>query len=81
MKTEEIKNILTRLFNEKDALKNVDGDADIFDLGVSSLTVVELQIKAEEALQLETTTSDLMRHSTLNGWIKLYSNLSQQTAV
>lgn len=81
MKTEEIKSILTRLFNEKDALKNVDGDADIFDLGVSSLTVVDLQIKAEEALQLETTTSALMRHPTLNGWIKLYSNLSQQTAV
>jgi len=79
MKTEEIKNILTRLFNEKDALKNVDGDADIFDLGVSSLTVVDLQIKAEEALQLETTTSDLMRHPTLNGWIQLYSNLSQQS--
>ena len=68
MKKDEIENVVVSLFNEKDALKNIDFDTDIFDLGVSSLTVVDLQIRVEEALKLEAPTSDLMRQ-TYDKWL------------
>jgi len=78
MKTNEIKNTLVSAFNQKEMLKNIEGDTDIFDLNVSSLTVVDLQIRIEEMLKLEAPTAELMRQPTLNGWISIYTKLNEE---
>jgi acyl carrier protein len=81
MKINEIENIVVSLFNEKDALNNISFDTDIFDLGVSSLTVVDLQIRVEEILKLKASTSELMRQPTINGWINIYDKIGQESLV
>ena len=48
-------------------------DADFFDHGVSSLAVIQMQIRIEEALQVTVPTSDLMAQPTINDWINLYT--------
>lgn len=75
---EQIRNIITATFNEKPILKDIDADQDFFDVGASSLTVVDLQIQIEEVLKLAVQTSKLMAMPTLNGWIEAYT--AQKTA-
>jgi len=48
-------------------------DADFFDNGVSSLAVIQMQIRIEEALHVTVPTSDLMGQPTINDWIGLYT--------
>lgn len=44
----------------------------IFDLGASSLSVVELQVKIEADLGVTVPTAKLMLTPTLAGWAELY---------
>ncbi|ACR28838.1 acyl carrier protein [Burkholderia glumae] len=45
---------------------------DFFDRGVSSLTVVELQLRIEEQLSLQVATSKLMAAPSIDGWANAY---------
>jgi acyl carrier protein len=72
MKEEDVRSKILSFFREKEIMKGLGEDQDIFALGVSSLTVVELQIVVEKALGLQVQTSDLMRSPTVNGWVELY---------
>ena len=74
----DIKDTIVGLFRQKDSMKNIDLDENYFEKGVSSLTIVELQIKVEEALNLTIPTSQLMRLSTINGWVDAYTQKSEQ---
>jgi D-alanine--poly(phosphoribitol) ligase subunit 2 len=47
-------------------------DEDFFDRGATSLTIVELQIRVEEELQLQVPTSKLMAAPSVNGWAEAY---------
>jgi aryl carrier-like protein len=40
---------------------------------VSSLAVIQMQIRIEEALNVTVPTSSLMEQPTINDWISLYS--------
>jgi acyl carrier protein len=68
----EIKEVIVALFREKANFQNIDLDEDYFDLGVSSLTIVGLQIKVEEKLGVSISTRDLMGLSTINQWVETY---------
>ncbi|GAB4185295.1 MAG: acyl carrier protein [Wenzhouxiangellaceae bacterium] len=74
----DIKETIVGLFRQKDSMKDIDLDENYFEKGVSSLTIVELQIKVEEELNLAIPTSQLMRLSTINGWVDAYTQKSEQ---
>lgn len=71
--SDSISNTILSLFREKELMKEIGLDDNFFDLGVSSLTVVELQILVEKALGCSVETADLMRASTIGQWIELYT--------
>ena len=73
MSDTDIQIVITSAFNSKPILAGIDLDQDFFDLGASSLTVVELQIQVEQELAVQVETSKLMLNPTINGWIDTYS--------
>jgi acyl carrier protein len=73
-----IRETIIGLFRQKRQMKNLSEDDTFFDLGVSSLTIIELQIAVEGALGTTVPTSDLMRLGTMRGWIEAYSTKVQQ---
>jgi len=77
VKSDAIRDVIVPLFREKDNFKNIDLDEDYFDRGVSSLTVVGLQIKVEERLGVSIETADVMRLSTINQWVEAYAAKSR----
>ncbi|MDP5142186.1 acyl carrier protein [Rheinheimera baltica] len=72
MSEHEIKTIILNAFKSKSILGNIAPDQDFFDVGASSLTVVDLQIQIEEQLQRSVPTSKLMANPTINGWVEHY---------
>jgi len=57
----------------EELLGGIPEDEDFFDHGVSSLAVIQMQIRIEEALKVTVPTSDLMGQPTINDWISLYT--------
>jgi D-alanine--poly(phosphoribitol) ligase subunit 2 len=57
----------------EELLAGMPEDEDFFDNGVSSLAVIQMQIRIEEALNITVPTSDLMAQPTINDWIRLYT--------
>lgn len=81
MQDSNIKQQIFDIFKQKDAFEEISGEQDYFDLGVSSLTIIELQIKVEEALGLKVPTADLMRFATINEWVVAYCAEYEKSAV
>lgn len=77
MSNTHIKNTIVSLFQQNAIIKDITEDQDFYDLGVSSLTIVELQIVVEKELRLEVETSVLMAAPTLAEWIQIYTNAAQ----
>ena len=73
-----IRETILGLFRQKNQLKHLGEDDRFFELGVSSLTIIELQIGVEEVLGVTVPTSELMRLETIRGWIETYSAKVQQ---
>ena len=73
MTEESIRNIIVDLFRKRQAMQRLGEDDDFFELGVSSLTIIDLQIAVEEALGMTLPTSELMRLSTMRQWIEIYT--------
>jgi D-alanine--poly(phosphoribitol) ligase subunit 2 len=73
-----IRETITRLFRQKSQMKNIGEDDMFFELGVSSLTIIELQIGVEGALGITIPTSELMRLGTIRGWIDAYGAKARQ---
>ena len=69
-----VRHTITELFSSKPILQDITGDQDFFDVGASSLTIVDLQIQIEEALKVAVPTSELMGNPTLDGWVAIYSH-------
>lgn len=72
MNEEKINDVVVGFFREKELMKDISLDEDFFDLGVSSLTIVELQIVIEKALNIAVPTSKLMASPTIQEWIDVY---------
>ena len=69
----DVSSKIVSLFKEKDVFKDIGVEDDFFDHGVSSLTVVGLQIAIEKELEVSVSTAELMAATTINQWISLYS--------
>ena len=78
MDTHDIKQKIISLFKEKESFKYIKLDQDYFDLGISSLTIVELQVKVEAVVGASLETSRLMRFSTINEWVDAYVDQATQ---
>ncbi|WP_394827823.1 acyl carrier protein [Pendulispora albinea] len=52
----------------------LEDDADIFDAGATSLTVVDLQLQLEERLNRRAPTHRLMASPSIQGWATIYSS-------
>ena len=72
--SDPIRNTITDLFSSKPILKDIAADQDFFDVGASSLTIVDLQIQIEEALQVAVPTAQLMANPTLDAWVAAYAD-------
>jgi acyl carrier protein len=81
MTPQDIKDVIVSLFKEKENFKDIDLDDDYFDLGVSSLTIVGLQVKVEERLGVSLSTRELMGLSTINQWVDRYVSKAGQALV
>lgn len=80
MKEEKIRSCVLASFREKEVLKNIGENDDFFDLGVSSLTIVELQIVIEKELKITVETSHLMRSPSMASWMDIYVKKLQESA-
>ncbi|WP_444997361.1 acyl carrier protein [Aliikangiella sp. IMCC44359] len=69
---EKIMNVL----EQKPILKDIGSDQDFFDVGASSLTIVDMQMQLEEMLNLSVPTSKLMSNPTVDGWVSTYADAS-----
>lgn len=67
-----IKDQIMDVIKDKPILKDIALDDDIFDLGVSSLTIVDVQLQIEQKLGIEVPTATLMALNTIEGWIDCY---------
>jgi acyl carrier protein len=70
---DNIREIILGLFRDKSQMKDIGEDDRFFDMGVSSLTIIDLQIGVEGVLGITVPTSELMRQGTIRGWIETYS--------
>lgn len=75
---DKVRATILGLIRQKKNMESLAEDDNYFDLGVSSLTVIELQIGVEEALAVTIPTSRLMRLSTIRGWIDAYAAVCAQ---
>jgi acyl carrier protein len=73
MTKDVIRRTILDLFRQRALMEGIDEDVDFFDLGVSSLTIIDLQIAVESALETSVPTNVLMRFSTVREWIEAYS--------
>jgi acyl carrier protein len=70
---EQIAATIRQVCRREELLAGMPEDKDFFDNGVSSLAVIQMQIRIEEALNVTVPTSDLMEQPTINDWISLYT--------
>jgi D-alanine--poly(phosphoribitol) ligase subunit 2 len=74
----EIKDVIASQFRQNDNFEHIGFDEDYFYKGVSSLTIVGLQVKVEEKLGFSVETKDLMGFATVNQWIDAYTKKSEE---
>jgi D-alanine--poly(phosphoribitol) ligase subunit 2 len=72
-RNEQIAATIKEVCRREELLADMPADEDFFDHGVSSLAVIQMQIRIEEALKVTVPTSDLMGLPTINDWIGLYT--------
>ncbi len=73
MSENELRKTLLEMFRAKPIMKSIDVDDDFFDLGASSLTVVDLQLDIEKKIGATVPTRVLMSQPSINGWVSAYS--------
>lgn len=72
-RNEQTAAIIRDVCRREQLLTGMPEDEDFFDHGVSSLAVIQMQIRIEEALKVSVPTSDLMGAPTISDWISLYT--------
>jgi D-alanine--poly(phosphoribitol) ligase subunit 2 len=77
---DKVRETILGLIRKKKNMQGLGEDDNYFDLGVSSLTIIELQIGVEEELGIAIPTSQLMRLSTIRGWIDAYAAAAEEHA-
>jgi acyl carrier protein len=70
---EQTRDAILALFKARDNFQHIGLDDDYFDQGVSSLTIIGLQIDIEKKLGVNIETRELMGFATINQWIDAYT--------
>jgi acyl carrier protein len=70
---EQTRDAIVALFKARDNFQHIGLDDDYFDQGVSSLTIIGLQIDIEKKLGVNIETRELMSFATINEWINAYT--------
>jgi len=78
-RNEQIAATVKAVCRREELLADMPEDEDFFDNGVSSLAVIQMQIRIEEALNVTVPTSDLMEQPTINDWISLYTQKASES--
>ena len=73
MSKQELTDLITKAFQSKPIMQTIGFEEDFFDLGASSLTVIDLQLDIEEKLGVAVPTKTLMGEPTIKGWVDAYS--------
>jgi len=71
-RNEQMAATIREVCRREELLADMPEDEDFFDNGVSSLAVIQMQIRIEEALNIAVPTSALMEQPTISDWINLY---------
>jgi acyl carrier protein len=71
---EQVTAAIVTIFRARAALSTIGLDDDYFDSGVSSLTIIGLQIDVERELGVTIETRELIGFSTINQWIAAYGD-------
>ena len=79
-RNDQIAATIREVCRRQELLAGMPEDEDFFDHGVSSLAVIQMQIRIEEALNVTVPTSDLMGQPTINDWIDLYTRSASASA-
>lgn len=77
-RNEQIAATIREVCRREELLADMPEDEDFFDHGVSSLAVIQMQIRIEESLKVTVPTTDLMGQPTINDWIGLYTSASTE---
>lgn len=72
MSDADARTIVLGVIQSKPNLQHLSGDQDFFDAGVSSLTVIDMQLQIEEKLGVTVPTSHLMANPTIDEWVAAY---------
>lgn len=75
---QQIRDTIVTLFKARSTLQHIGLDDDYFDQGVSSLTIIGLQIDVEKELGVNIETRELMSFVTINQWIDAYAKRVQR---
>ena len=70
---QEIAATVRAICRQSELLIGIPDEDDFFDYGVSSLAVIQMQVRIESLLNIEVPTAILMELPTINSWIDLYS--------
>jgi len=73
MEPHNIANTIVAVFRENENLRNLELEENYLNRGISSLVIIGLQIDVEERLGINIGTRELMGLSTINQWIKIYT--------
>ena len=73
-RNEQIAATVRDICRQQEVLADMPEDEDFFDNGLSSLAVIQMQIRIEEALSVTVPTSELMGQPTVRDWISLYTH-------
>lgn len=75
-----IQDIIEKVIFEVLDRTDIDEEVDLFSLGISSLSVVNIQMIVEERLGYTIETTDLMKTPDIKSWVTLYEAASEQVA-
>ena len=78
-RNEQIAATIRDVCRREELLAGAPDDQDFFECGVSSLAVIHMQIRLEEALNITVPTGELMAQSTINDWIRLFTRQASAT--
>ena len=73
MQTDQLRQVIRELAGAALTREDIESKDDFFDLGASSLTIVELQVQLEARLGLTAPTSLLLRSPSIQGWVGVYA--------
>jgi acyl carrier protein len=71
--TQNATDTIAQIIRKNANIPNLGEDDDFFEAGVSSLTVVSMQLEIETALGREVATKELMKKPSISGWSSAYS--------